>query len=58
VQSRACGGLAKGTLIFRVPGSPGACEDAWQSQLGNRCRPCSVIALMPRLAESKKKKVR
>lgn len=62
VQSRACGGLAKGTLIFCVPGSPGACEDAWdgiiEHQLDNRHRPCSFIELMPRLTESKKKKVR
>ena len=59
VQSRACGGLAKKTLIFCVPGSPGACEDAWEgilkNQLDNRHRPCSFIELMPRLAESKKK---
>jgi molybdenum cofactor biosynthesis protein B len=62
VQSRACGGLAKGTLIFCVPGSPGACEDAWTGilkfQLDNRHRPCSFIELMPRLMESKKKKVK
>jgi len=62
VQSRACGGLAKGTLIFSVPGSPGACEDAWNGilkfQLDNRHRPCSFIELMPRLTESKKKKAK
>ena len=60
IQSRACGGLAKGTLIFCVPGSPGACEDAWEGilkfQLDNRHRPCSFIELMPRFNESKKKK--
>ncbi|HML90921.1 molybdenum cofactor biosynthesis protein B [Methyloceanibacter sp.] len=60
IQSRACGGLAKGTLIFCVPGSPGACEDAWRGilkfQLDNRHRPCSFVELMPRLTESKKKK--
>jgi len=60
VQSRACGGLAHGTLIFSVPGSPGACEDAWNGilkfQLDNRHRPCSFIELMPRFTESKTKK--
>jgi len=59
-QSRACGGLAKGTLIFSLPGSPGACKDAWEGilkfQLDNRHRPCSFIEIMPRLTESKKKK--
>jgi molybdenum cofactor biosynthesis protein B len=52
VQSRACGGLANGTLIFCVPGSPGACEDAWNGilkfQLDNRHRPCSFLEIMPR----------
>ena len=60
VQSRACGGLAKDTLIFCVPGSPGACKDAWNGilkfQLDNRHRPCSFIELMPRLTETKKKR--
>jgi molybdenum cofactor biosynthesis protein B len=55
VQSRACGGVAKGTYIFCVPGSPGACKDAWngilKSQLDNRHRPCSFIEIMPRLEE-------
>lgn len=59
VQSRACGGLAKGTYIFSVPGSPGACEDAWNGilkpQLDNRHRPCSFIEIMPRLQEKKQK---
>lgn len=62
VQSRACGGLAKGTYIFCLPGSPGACKDAWEgilkSQLDNRHRPCSFIEIMPRLTESKKKKAK
>lgn len=57
VQSRACGGLAEGTYIFSVPGSPGACEDAWndilKAQLDNRHRPCSFIEIMPRLLEGK-----
>jgi molybdenum cofactor biosynthesis protein B len=59
VQSRACGGLAKGTYVFCVPGSPGACTDAWNGilkhQLDNRHRPCSFIEIMPRLNEQKKK---
>ena len=58
VQSRACGGLAQGTYIFCVPGSPGACTDAWNGilkhQLDNRHRPCSFIEIMPRLNEHKK----
>jgi len=53
VQSRACGGMAKnGTLIFSLPGSPGACKDGWNGilklQLDNRHRPCSFIEVMPR----------
>lgn len=62
VQSRACGGLANGTLIFCLPGSPGACKDAWNGilkfQLDNRHRPCSFIELLPRFTESKKKKAK
>ena len=60
VQSRACGGLAKNTLIFSVPGSPGACEDAWNGilklQLDHRHRPCSFVERLPRLTEGKKNK--
>jgi molybdopterin adenylyltransferase len=59
VQSRACGGVTKGTYIFCVPGSPGACEDAWngilKAQLDNRHRPCSFIEIMPRLEEGREK---
>jgi molybdopterin adenylyltransferase len=59
VQSRACGGVAGGTYIFCVPGSPGACRDAWdgiiKSQLDNRHRPCSFVEIMPRLEEKRKK---
>jgi molybdenum cofactor biosynthesis protein B len=55
VQSRACGGVTNGTYIFCVPGSPGACKDAWEgilkSQLDNRHRPCSFVEIMPRLEE-------
>jgi molybdopterin adenylyltransferase len=53
VQSRACGGQANGTLIFCLPGSPGACKDGWngilKAQLDNRHRPCSFIEVIPRL---------
>ena len=60
VQSRACGGVAKGTYIFCVPGSPGACRDAWEgilkSQLDNRHRPCSFVEIMPRLEETQNKR--
>jgi molybdenum cofactor biosynthesis protein B len=60
VQSRACGGLAGGTYIFCVPGSPGACRDAWdgilKSQLDNRHRPCSFVEIMPRLEEKQKRR--
>ena len=62
VQSRACGGVAGGTYIFCVPGSPGACKDAWdgilKSQLDNRHRPCSFVEIMPRLDEQKKSKAK
>lgn len=56
VQSRACGGVANGTYIFCVPGSPGACKDAWNEilkwQFDNRHRPCNFVEIMPRLMES------
>jgi molybdopterin adenylyltransferase len=55
IQSRACGGLAKGTYIFCLPGSPGACADGWNGilkwQLDNRHRPCNFVEIMPRLRE-------
>ena len=53
VQSRAFAGLADGTFIFCLPGSPGASKDGWNGilklQLDNRHRPCSFIEVMPRL---------
>ena len=62
VQSRACGGLAGGTLIFCVPGSPGACEDAWRGilkyQLDNRHLPCSFLEVMPRFQKQAKVKTK
>lgn len=58
IQSRACGGVAQGTYIFCLPGSPGACKDAWNGilkwQLDNRHRPCNFVEIMPRLEEHKK----
>ncbi len=55
VQSRACAGSANGTYIFCVPGSPGACKDAWNEilkwQLDVRHRPCNFVEIMPRMME-------
>ncbi|MDZ4134555.1 MAG: molybdenum cofactor biosynthesis protein B [Paracoccaceae bacterium] len=55
VQSRACGGVALGTYLFALPGSPGACRDAWDEilrlQLDYRHRPCNFVEIMPRLDE-------
>ncbi|MEC7986278.1 MAG: molybdenum cofactor biosynthesis protein B [Myxococcota bacterium] len=56
IQSRACAGLASGTLIFALPGSPSACRDAWTgilaAQLNSQHRPCNFAELLPRLQES------
>ncbi|AMN40945.1 molybdenum cofactor biosynthesis protein B [Rhodoplanes sp. Z2-YC6860] len=55
VQSRATAGVANSTFIFCLPGSPGACRDAWDEilvhQLDYRYRPCNFVELMPRLDE-------
>ena len=55
IQSRAVGGVAGGTYLFALPGSPGACRDGWEEilkwQLDNRHRPCNLVELMPRLQE-------
>ncbi|MCC0071323.1 MAG: molybdenum cofactor biosynthesis protein B [Rhodobacteraceae bacterium] len=55
VQSRATGGVAGGTYLFALPGSPGACKDAWDEilkwQLDYRHRPCNFVEIMPRLDE-------
>ena len=60
VQSRACGGVAGGTYLFALPGSPGACRDAWdeilQWQLDYRHKPCNFVEIMPRLEEHKRRK--
>jgi molybdenum cofactor biosynthesis protein B len=55
VQSRACGGVANGTYLFALPGSPGAVKDGWDGilkfQLDSRHRPCNFVEIMPRLQE-------
>ncbi len=55
IQSRACAGVAHGTYLFALPGSPGACRDAWdeilKEQLDSRHRPCNFVEMMPRLRE-------
>src|SRR6266436_1543131 len=59
VQSRATAGVAGGTYLFALPGSPSACRDAWEGilvhQLDNRFRPCNFVELMPRLQEHLKR---
>lgn len=56
IQSRADAGVAEGTYLFVVPGSTGACRDAWDEilvhQLDNRFMPCNFVELMPRLQET------
>jgi len=60
VQSRATGGVANGTYLFALPGSPGACKDAWDEILGKqldyRHRPCNFVEILPRLDEHKRRK--
>lgn len=60
VQSRATGGVANGTYLFALPGSPGACKDAWDEilvwQLDIRYRPCNFVEMMPRLDEHLRRK--
>jgi molybdenum cofactor biosynthesis protein B len=55
MQSRALGGVAGGTYLFALPGSPGAVRDAWDDilvhQLDARHLPCNLVELMPRLQE-------
>jgi molybdenum cofactor biosynthesis protein B len=55
IQSRATGGIAGKTFIFVLPGSPGACRDAWdgilRAQLDYRHTPCNFVEIMPRLDE-------
>ena len=60
VQSRATAGVAGGTYLFALPGSPGACRDAWDEilskQLDYRHRPCNFVEIMPRLDEHMRRK--
>lgn len=60
VQSRATGGVAQGTYLFALPGSPGACKDAWdgilEKQFDFRHRPCNFVEIMPRLDEHLRRK--
>ena len=60
VQSRATGGVAQGTYLFALPGSPGACRDAWDEilvkQLDYRHKPCNFVEIMPRLDEHQRRK--
>lgn len=60
VQSRACGGVAHGTYLFALPGSPGACKDGWDEilvhQLDYRHMPCNFVEIMPRLQEHLRRK--
>ena len=55
IQSRATGGVVNATFVFVLPGSPGACRDAWDEillhQLDYRYRPCNFVEIMPRLDE-------
>ncbi len=55
IQSRATAGVAGGTYLFALPGSPSACRDAWDDilvhQLDYRFKPCNFVELMPRLME-------
>ena len=56
LQSRALAGVANGTYVFVLPGSSGACKDAWEmlieKQLDYRTLPCNLVELMPRLLET------
>jgi molybdenum cofactor biosynthesis protein B len=55
IQSRACAGVAGGTYLFALPGSPGACRDAWDEilagQFDYRHMPCNFVEILPRLEE-------
>lgn len=59
IQSRATGGILNSTFIFCLPGSPGACKDAWDGilkfQLDYRHKPCNFVEIMPRLNEGLKR---
>ena len=59
IQSRATGGVLNATFVFVLPGSPGACKDAWdgilKAQLDYRHMPCNFVEIMPRLDEHLKR---
>lgn len=59
IQSRACAGVAGGTYLFALPGSPGACRDGWDEilvhQLDYRSMPCNMVEIMPRLQETERR---
>ena len=60
IQSRSTAGVAGGTYLFALPGSPGACKDAWDGilvhQLNYQHMPCNFVEIMPRLEEHKRRK--
>lgn len=60
IQSRATAGVAGGKYLFALPGSPSACEDAWdgiiEKQFDYRHRPCNFVEIMPRLDEHMRRK--
>ena len=60
IQSRSTAGVAGGTYLFALPGSPGACKDAWDEilvkQLDFRHQPCNFVEIMPRLDEHLQRK--
>ena len=60
IQSRACGGVAGGTYLFALPGSPSACRDAWDEilapQFDYRHMPCNFVEILPRLDEHLRRK--
>ena len=59
IQSRACAGVAGGTYLFALPGSPGACRDAWDEilapQFDYRHLPCNFVEIFPRLDEHRRR---
>ncbi len=59
IQSRATAGVTRGTYLFALPGSPGACRDAWdmilKDQLDYRHKPCNFVELFPRLREHERR---
>ena len=53
IQSRTCAGISKGKFLFSLPGSPGACKDAWDEiikyQLDSSFKPCNLVEILPKL---------